>query len=191
MSVHAIRSLQDDRRRQLPAEPDPPSVAYDPTRPLLAWLLAGDCRFTITSARTGQHRVFKVARTRRPHETGWSYFAWVRDGDPNPDLRPIDLAPEVHGRGVWTYVGELGPGRDGLWSHATAATSAQGSQALVALRWFLARVQAGWDGQDPTVPATLLKSTRCARCRRVLTDPDSIARGLGAECWDKATGGGQ
>ena len=32
-------------------------------------------------------------------------------------------------------------------------------------------------------PATL--HTRCLRCRRPLSDPDSISRGYGPECWDR------
>lgn len=190
MSAHALRRIQDERRRQEPAAPDPPPVAHDPARPLLAWLLAGDARFTVTSQRTGEHRTFKVLRTRRPGETSWTYYAWVRGGrDHDPDGRDSQTTPFGE-TGLWSYVGELGPGIGGLWSHATAATREDGSRALVVLRWFLAKVQGGWDGQTDDVPAVLLKSVRCARCRRPLTDPDSIARGLGPECFDKSMGGG-
>jgi len=98
----------------------------------------------------------------------------------------------VYAVGQWYYVGELGTGRDGLWSHATRASGPAGEAAMVALRWFLQRVQLGWDGSDSgKVPARLWKSIRCARCRRQLTDEESIRRGLGPECWDRAMGGGQ
>lgn len=193
MSGAALRRLQDERRRQEPAAPDPPPVAHDPARPLLAWLLAGDARFTVTSARTGEHRTFRVSRTRRPGEASWTYFAWARGGHADPDTETEEhlrqVGHVVHALGAWYYVGELGPGSDGLWSHATAATREDGSRALVVLRWFLAKVQGGWDGQPGDVPAALLKSVRCARCRRPLTDRDSIARGLGPECFDKSMGG--
>src|SRR5262245_57970846 len=36
-----------------------------------------------------------------------------------------------------------------------------------------------------TIEAELAAAGRCKRCGRILTDPQSLARGVGAECWSK------
>jgi hypothetical protein len=166
--------------------PDPPTVSYDPARPLVSWVLAGCARGTVTSQRTGHWLVLKVVRT-RVHLTArcWSYFVYVRGGDDDPDQRTPPSSLTKHG---WRYVGELAPD-SGLVSK-TARSEYLDPPQWAAVLWVFRRIWAGWDG-TPTAetPATLRKSVQCARCRRPLTDPESLALGLGRACWEK-TGGG-
>ena len=97
-------------------------------------------------------------------------------------MRTIDTG------GPWFYIGQLFAPKGYVKVVSTRATAGRGAAALPAVNWFLERVHRGWDGTDGDVRATLLKSVKCSRCKRPLTDPDSIARGLGVECWEKQLG---
>lgn len=167
--------------------PLPPEPGYDRARPLLAWLLAGHALFTVVSKRTGDHVTAKVRRTRHAGSTAWSYYVYGRGGPQDPDADVGDH-PESVG-GPWFYIGQLFAAKDYVRVVATQATRARGAGALAAVNWFLERVHHGWDGTDGDVRATLRKSVKCARCKQLLTTPESIARGLGPECWGKAQGG--
>lgn len=56
-------------------------------------------------------------------------------------------------------------------------------------RWTAAHVLA-WINGDPKLgeQAEVFAATRCARCSRKLTDPESVERGLGPECYGTRTG---
>jgi hypothetical protein len=181
-------------RPALVAVPDPPEPTPDPARPLLQWLLAGTATFTVVSARTGDHIVIRIVRTRQPWQHNWSWFAWGRGGLQDPDTvveerlyeRPDGI---VDSSTPWFYIGQLYAPADYVQVMPTRNTDPRGSSALDAINWVMRRVHQGWTGEQGTVPARLWKSIKCARCRRTLTDAESIARGLGPECWEKQGGG--
>lgn len=179
-------ALNRHRTATLDPVPDPPEPTPDPLRPLLAWLLAGCALFTVVSGRTGSHVVVKVKRARRPHELSWSWYVWTRGGTQDPDGDGDDRSTREGG--PWHYVGELHAWQGqftvqpGIKVVPTQATQPHAERLLPVINWVLSQINMGWDGTGDTVPAQLLKSVRCARCRRVLTDPESIARGLGNEC---------
>lgn len=185
--MHAPR-LRSARQESLDPTPPPPEPGYDPARPLLVWLLAGYALFSVVSARTGVHITVRVTRTRRASERQWSWFVYGRGGPANPDA--TDDSRVTSQGGPWFYIGQLFAPKGYVKVVSTQATAERGAAALPAVNWFMARVHLGWDGTDGDVPARLLKSVKCARCKQPLTSPESIARGLGPECWEKQQGGG-
>jgi hypothetical protein len=62
-------------------------------------------------------------------------------------------------------------------------------RASEAARWAGMSVLRAVCGAFPTFSrhATMYPSVRCRRCRRVLTDPESIERRAGPECWGEPT----
>jgi hypothetical protein len=142
----------------------------------------------VVSGRTGDHFTVKVKRTRQSHEGAWSYFVWGRGGnlgqDPDLEYEEVEGQPRL-----WFYIGQLHAPADYVQVMPTTRTSPRGSAVLPHVNWVMRKVHEGWDGTATDVPARLLKSVKCARCRRVLTDEESIRRGLGPECWEKQGGG--
>lgn len=49
-------------------------------------------------------------------------------------------------------------------------------------------LRAARDGQQDREKVSIQEASRCGRCARELTDPESIARGLGPECYGLETG---
>lgn len=76
-----------------------------------------------------------------------------------------------------TYIGYLGATETGPVLRSGRNGDAQ-DPAFKALEWLLRALNSG---HMPTT-VELWHNGRCSRCKRKLTDPASIARGLGPEC---------
>jgi hypothetical protein len=75
------------------------------------------------------------------------------------------------------YIGYLRATKSGPVLHSGRNGDAQ-DPAFKALKWLLGALKSG---HMPTT-VELWHNGRCSRCKRRLTDPESIARGLGPEC---------
>lgn len=128
------------------------------------FVLGGNARFTLVSARTGTRFTYR-ARAGNPFVGGGvPTFVAVLTGADNT--------------GDYTFLGTIFP--DGSYRHGARSTISQTAASATAFAWFHAIVAEG------KLPDTLefWHEGRCGRCGRALTVPGSIATGFGPECAD-------
>lgn len=131
-----------------------------------AFILAGHAIFTI---------VGKTAR----------YTYKVNRKDPSPDdPRPqkyfLSLMTGSDNESSYSYVGILDPASGGVRTTRNSKINDE-HPAVVGIRWALRHVWA--TGKLPS--GELLHAGKCGRCGRTLTDPESIASGIGPDCREK------
>ena len=158
------------------------SPAADARRPVQgaerqkAFALGGHATLTLVSKKTGGRFTFKITRA-DGDESDRPFFVGVLTGPDNG--------------ADYSYLGCLFPrdratGRDyptPRFSHGRKSTIGQGAPSAVAFRWLWSRVEAG----QPVEPqAEFWHEGRCCRCNRALTDPESIAAGIGPVCAGRA-----
>lgn len=125
------------------------------------FMFGGKARFTLRSLRTGTRYTYRVSKAK---DKDSMFFASVLTGPDNGS--------------DYSYIGFFGlpavgliPGKKGNPNHP----------AYKALDWTAKMLAA--DRMPPELE--FWHEGRCARCGRALTDPASIARGLGPECASK------
>lgn len=126
------------------------------------FITAGRAYFTLRSTKTGTRFTYKAKQPK--------------------DKSPIQFISVLDGHD-YLYAGMLKNGKFG----PTAKTKVDiNSKPFQALDWSIQNVMAGH------VPTTLefWHEGKCACCGRRLTDPTSIARGIGPECIKKFEGRG-
>lgn len=135
-----------------------------------AFVMAGAAIFTV-SKQGGKHYTFKVERTPDPGAdskfTAPAWFAHVLAGPNNTtDYR---------------YVGRVDPKTLRVKLTAKSKVGPQ-AEALTVLNWALRCVRQQGT-YTPPAAYRIEHAGRCGRCNRQLTTPESIARGIGPECW--------
>lgn len=121
--------------------------------------------FTIHNPTTGNHRTFRIKTARNGNLKGKRIVSLLTGNDNTSDYKgfafvyddKIVVWQKYRGDGPWESYATL------LWSMIV-----KGSESPYA--------QKG---------ATIKESRHCARCNRLLTEPESIDRGLGPECFGK------
>ena len=137
----------------------------------LSFIFAGKAIVTMTSAKTDTHFTFKVTRA----EDGGAFFVKLLTG------------PDNSWNGNWKYIGYLKAvdgvpilALDGVRTSGLIAGRKGNSCApsFKALSWALAHL-----GRD-SIPSdlTIQHNDTCGHCGRELTDPISVAIGLGPVC---------
>ena len=138
-----------------------------------AFLLAGHAKFTLVSKVTGARKTFEVkyAKPTEKFPEGWMVSLLVGP-DNGSDYRYIGIIRKLDTKiptNVMTFVRnrqQFAP------------------EACAAVEWFLRLVNV--DKNDVfNAQAEFWHSGFCARCGRELTDPESIASGLGPVCREK------
>ena len=127
----------------------------------LDFIFGGAARFTLVSKQTGTRYTYQFKKSKGDNPV---YFAGLlTDGDNTGD---------------YTYIGFGKYGQSGLIAGKKGNPS---HPAFVALNWTLHQLGAG------NMPESLefWHEGRCCKCARVLTDPASIASGIGPECAKK------
>lgn len=129
----------------------------------LAFVLGGKAKFTLVSKRSGVRFTFKVASSDNPD----LHFVHLRTGKwDDADEEP------------WTYVGVI---REGRYFDLTRKSQLLGtSDPIKAIKWAMVQLAAG------KLPADQLEfwhEGQCAACGLPLTNPESIKRGFGPDCW--------
>jgi hypothetical protein len=137
-------------------------AAVLPAEALKKFITAGHAIFTVVSNKTGVRRTFKVrALPKRPgqKDTLWgvSYLAGAEN--------TTDYA----------YLATLFPRGDKL---GVKFKSDPTSPSAVAFNWMVKVL----NGESDPSQATVWHAGKCGRCGRLLTDPESIATGLGPKC---------
>jgi hypothetical protein len=85
----------------------------------------------------------------------------------------------------YTYLGQILRQPQPRYEHGRKSRIGDGAPSAKAAQWFLSRLFGGGDTSDVEV----WHDGSCGRCGRDLTDPLSVSRGIGPECWEKMHGG--
>ena len=127
----------------------------------LDFAFGGSARFTLVSKKTGDRKTFRIAKAK---DDDSMFFVQLLTGPDNT--------------ADYTYLGFTKGGAEGLIAGRKGNPN---HPAFKALDWALRNLRGG------IMPGKLefWHEGRCARCAKVLTDPVSIARGLGPECAGK------
>lgn len=150
----------------------PHLMAPGPNNRANRMLDAGQVRVTVTSKATGQHITvrFKASAKR---DGRWTSV-------PLADASHVFVeVPNASDTMLNDKIGTFYPDR-GSFYRDDNCSDARYWAALNAARWLL---HDGESGQ-----ATYLEEERCGRCARPLTDPVSIERGIGPDCYGAGTG---
>jgi hypothetical protein len=144
---------------------------------LRAYVRSGNAKFTIKSLKTGTRYTYKVKAPSMRTDKG----GYTKDYD--SPMRFVSLLVGGNNETDYIYLAlhrtdapSLYAGRKGNPSHP----------AYKALEWVL--VQANLlegTGKDMPEQLEFWHEGACGRCGRTLTDPTSIARGIGPECANK------
>lgn len=139
-------------------------------------LAAGRVKVTVTSHATGEHitilfKAFCDNRDRQFKSTGKNWEPCTLD-------EATHVFVEVPNQGDWNdKVGTFYP-RNGRWYSADNADPARVYAAALVARWV----------NGETFESHCQEASECARCGLELTDPVSIARGIGPVCLGNMTG---
>lgn len=139
----------------------------DETTRMGRMLAAGSVTVTVTSKQTGKHLTVRIDCCRRG--TRWERVPYAL-------ATHLFVNEEPHGTRIATFYP-----RNGEWRAARGFIDP-------ALTWAGTNALKAALGLDASPKARYQESNQCGRCRRDLTDPVSIERGIGPECFAKTTG---
>lgn len=127
------------------------------------FILAGNAYFTLKSLKTGDHFTFRVKKSKKTP----TYFVNVRSGP--EDGRIYHLLGLINTEAQYNA---LKKNAYRIWA----------TKSGVAFDWFWRHLT-----ERNHIPTGLevWHDGRCCRCGRRLTDPESIDRGIGPECYSK------
>jgi len=111
-----------------------------------------------------KHSTFKIARVEFEDRPGEFFFVHLLTGPDNEN--------------DYTYLCKLDPGKGELRATAKTRAGAERTDAWMRLQ---AAIDLAW-GNPPAVRVVAHHCGKCARCGRMLTDPESIERGIGPVC---------
>lgn len=136
---------------------------------VVRYVRGGHGRFTLVSTSTGTRFTFRASTPRE-----------VREGRPTPIFLSLLRGPD--NSADYTFLGTLWP--DG-YRHGARSRVTKDAPSARGLDWFMRTCLFGND-----IPAGLevWHEGSCCRCGRALTDPESIARGVGPVCAGKNEG---
>ena len=127
--------------------------------------LAGRAIFTIQNEKTGNRFTFKVRLAPDTYKGQQTWF--------------VSSLADSDNEGFYRYIGCI---RAGTYRASNNLLTGM-DRAYKAAGWFFPRLLA----QHPLPPEVEVHhANRCGRCGRLLTTPESILRGLGPECAEKA-----
>lgn len=149
------------------------AIIKDP-KAVREYMRSGNAKVTIKSVATGTRYTYSLkAPSVRTDAGGWS-----KDYDAKP--RFVKL---LVGSDEWQFIGSWFEGSPWL---AAGRKGNDAHPAFKALDWVIgqANIRANC-GEDMPDSVEVWHEGSCGRCGRSLTDPVSIARGLGPECATK------
>jgi hypothetical protein len=165
---HLIERVPVPRRAEAtPASRPADDLLPTPSRGTRAgrMLNAGGIDATVTLP-SGEHCTVQI-RTRRPQGRGWT------NAHPTEDGARTNIS--ILGR----RVGWLNVSADGRWALTLRTRRSDYRAAVEAIFQYAA---------TGTSDLRVQEASRCGRCFRTLTDPVSIDRGIGPECFGRDTG---
>jgi len=120
---------------------------------ILAFLLAGNCLFTLRSRKTGEHFTYRVKKEKAQGTK--NYYVLAGHGGYLGTLR-------LDSNRVLRFFPGIKPEPQNVFAHK------------LPFAWFI--------NHTSSDQIELWHTGRCGKCNRRLTDPTSIERGLGPEC---------
>jgi hypothetical protein len=159
----------------MPKEPNMTAALIASLQHIRNFLFGGEAIFTLVSKKTGERKTFRVERAAdadKPSDAFQRWFVSLLVGPENTtDYRYLGLVFQTHTKGLAFKVKNQG----GF------------VEACQSISWLLRKLesndQASFDAQ-----AEFWHAGYCSRCGRLLTDPESIACGLGPVCREKFAG---
>lgn len=143
------------------------------------FLFGGEAIFTLVSKKTGERKTFRVERASDDANTSVAksfprWFVSLLIGPENTsDYRYLGLIFQKTNGGLGWKTKNIGAGRN--------------VEACQSIAWVLRKLEAN-DQASFDAQAEFWHSGYCSRCGRLLTDPTSIACGLGPICREKFAG---
>lgn len=139
------------------------------------FLLAGNATLTLVSKKTGTRYTYRV---RVPED-----LREHRDARDVKKIYFVSLLTGSDNENSYTYIGQIFS--DAVkYTHGKKSRLTLEAPGVKAFEWFARMVL---NPSAPDLPASLevWHEGRCGRCNRLLTVPESIARGIGPECAGK------
>jgi hypothetical protein len=131
-----------------------------------AFIFGGRARFTLVSSGTGKRYTYRVAAAK---DSDTMFFVSLLTGSSNET--------------DYEYIGYVTT--QSTYSSVTAGKRGNAAHpAFKGLAWLLRNIESSNPLELPDT-VEFWHEGRCAKCARPLTDPTSIARGLGPECANK------
>jgi len=135
-------------------------------------LNAGQVRVTVTSKATGQHITVRFKASAKRGK--WTSVPLAQAS--HVFVEVPNASDTVFGN---DKIGTFYPDRNSFYRDDNCSDA----------RYWAARNAALWlMGLDASEQATYLEENRCGKCARTLTDPVSIRRGIGPDCYGAGTG---
>ena len=128
-----------------------------------AFVLAGHSEFTLESEKTGKRYTYRVKRA-RVKKTGEPLDRWY-----------IELLRGENNEQDWIYICWYKEG-DLLPQLSSKSNFNNESKPFKAIEYFFEHID------DLPKGLNFYPASKCGRCRKKLTTPESIKRGLGPEC---------
>jgi hypothetical protein len=150
-----------------------PSILRDPAA-VIAYAQSGNAKLTIKSAVTGKHFTYHLKAPTKTTEAGG------RTKDYNASVRFVSV---LHDGDQWGHIASWFDKKPTL---AAGRKGNANSNSFKALDWVLRQAtQRAARGAAMPHTVEVWHEGSCGRCGRSLTDPTSIARGLGPDCATK------
>ena len=134
----------------------------------LNFFTGGNATFTVSNGR-GEHYTYRI-RKKNDKRYADTYFIGLLTGPDNTSS--------------YTYMGLYAPNANKcILTNKSKCTT--GSKPVNVFDWAVRIVGNMTRGEPFRIPNgySIQHKGKCARCGRALTDPDSIDRGFGPECW--------
>jgi hypothetical protein len=141
-----------------------PAARIEEVTALKKFITAGHALFTVVSKKTGIRRTFKVRVL--PAKPGRKDILWG-----------VSYLSGPENTSDYQYLGTLYPRGDKLGFKVKESISPT-SESAVAFGWLVKAL----NGESDLAQCEIWHAGKCGRCGRVLTDPESIATGLGPKC---------
>lgn len=135
------------------------------------YILGGDATVTIVSKRSGDRFTYNIKRAR------------ARDGQDEASLPFfVSVLTGPNNREDYEFLGTIFA--DGRYRRSAKSKVSASAPSAVAWAWT-------WEHLEGALAdrVEVWHEGRCSRCGRPLTDPESIERGLGPICAERAMGG--
>ena len=85
----------------------------------------------------------------------------------------------------YTYLGSIIARPHARYEHGARATIGPDAPSAKAAEWYLSRLLGGGCDEAILRQCEVWHESTCGRCGHDLTAPESIARGIGPDCWEK------
>ena len=140
-----------------------PTLMTDPIA-IRDFVVAGNSHFTLKSQTTGQRFTYRV---RAP------------DNEKKPQRLFVSVLTGSDNQSEYSYLGHMHIDSDYFYVHGSKSRISPEAPSAKGFKWFWSWVR------KCEMPMNLefWHEGRCARCHRLLTDPLSIQRGFGPECY--------